>query len=82
MYRWFDNQERFIVKFCLLVPALVDEPLIHPTVYIPLMDNSDPAVVEKKEVAGFEKAAITEVVQKSGGKKGKNATDKSERKGN
>lgn len=64
------------------VPPLVVEPLIHPTVYIPLMDNSDPAVVEKKEVASFEKAAITEVVQKSGGKKGKNVTDKSERKEN
>ncbi|XP_066464372.1 kinectin isoform X13 [Eleutherodactylus coqui] len=58
------------------VLALVDEPLIHPTVYIPLMDNSDPTVVVKKETAGLEKAAITEVVQKSGGKKGKNVTDK------
>ncbi|KAG9481328.1 hypothetical protein GDO78_010526 [Eleutherodactylus coqui] len=64
------------------VLALVDEPLIHPTVYIPLMDNSDPTVVVKKETAGLEKAAITEVVQKSGGKKGKNVTDKGERKGN
>ncbi|XP_066464363.1 kinectin isoform X4 [Eleutherodactylus coqui] len=62
------------------VLALVDEPLIHPTVYIPLMDNSDPTVVVKKETAGLEKAAITEVVQKSGGKKGKNVTDKGERK--
>ncbi|XP_069588953.1 kinectin isoform X13 [Ranitomeya imitator] len=58
------------------VPPLVDEPLIHPTVYIPLMDNSDQAVVEKKEMASSEKAVIMEVVQKSGGKKGKNATDK------
>ncbi|XP_073494890.1 kinectin isoform X8 [Phyllobates terribilis] len=58
------------------VPPLVDEPLIHPTVYIPLMDNSDQAVVEKKEMASSEKAMITEVVQKSGGKRGKNATDK------
>ncbi|XP_073442174.1 kinectin isoform X11 [Dendrobates tinctorius] len=58
------------------VPPLVDEPLIHPTVYIPLMDNSDQAVVEKKEMASSEKAVIMEVVQKSGGKRGKNATDK------
>ncbi|KAM3920137.1 kinectin isoform 10-T10 [Leptodactylus fuscus] len=58
------------------VPAFIDEPLIHPTVYIPLMDNSEPVVVEKKEIASFEKAVITEVVQKSGGKKGKNVTDK------
>ncbi|XP_069588996.1 kinectin isoform X18 [Ranitomeya imitator] len=64
------------------VPPLVDEPLIHPTVYIPLMDNSDQAVVEKKEMASSEKAVIMEVVQKSGGKKGKNATDKGERKEN
>ncbi|XP_056403030.1 kinectin isoform X3 [Hyla sarda] len=64
------------------VPVLVDEPLIQPTVYIPLMDNSDPVVVEKKENASFERATITEVVQKSGGKKGKNIADKSERKEN
>ncbi|KAM4014592.1 kinectin isoform 3-T3 [Anomaloglossus baeobatrachus] len=64
------------------VLPLVDEPLIHPVVYIPLMDNSDQAVVEKKEPASFEKAVITEVVQKSGGKRGKNAADKGERKEN
>ncbi|XP_075699383.1 kinectin isoform X3 [Rhinoderma darwinii] len=64
------------------VPALVNEPLIRPTVYIPLMDNSDPAVVEKKDITKFERAEITEVVQKSGGKKGKNVTDKGERKEN
>ncbi|XP_071971841.1 kinectin isoform X10 [Engystomops pustulosus] len=57
-------------------PALVDEPLIQPTVYIPLMDNSEPVVVEKKEVVNFQKPVVTEVVQKSGGKKGKNVTDK------
>ncbi|KAG8539708.1 hypothetical protein GDO81_020501 [Engystomops pustulosus] len=61
-------------------PALVDEPLIQPTVYIPLMDNSEPVVVEKKEVVNFQKPVVTEVVQKSGGKKGKNVTDKGERK--
>ncbi|XP_071971835.1 kinectin isoform X4 [Engystomops pustulosus] len=63
-------------------PALVDEPLIQPTVYIPLMDNSEPVVVEKKEVVNFQKPVVTEVVQKSGGKKGKNVTDKGERKEN
>ncbi|XP_077320553.1 kinectin isoform X10 [Lithobates pipiens] len=55
---------------------LVDEPLIQPTVYIPLMDNSEAPLVEKKEVVNFEKAGIPEVTQKSGGKKGKNVTDK------
>ncbi|XP_068110497.1 kinectin isoform X13 [Hyperolius riggenbachi] len=56
--------------------ALVDEPLIQPTVYIPLMDNTEPPVIEKKEVTNYEKAEIPEVTQKSGGKKGKNVTDK------
>ncbi|KAM9294174.1 kinectin [Gastrophryne carolinensis] len=55
--------------------GLVDEPLIQPQVYIPLMDNSEQPLVEKKEVASFEKGEITEVSQKSG-KKGKNVTDK------
>ncbi|XP_063804038.1 kinectin isoform X11 [Pseudophryne corroboree] len=62
--------------------ALVDEPLIHPTVYIPLMDNSDPGVVEKKESMNVEKAKTTETVQKTGGKKGKIVPDKGERKEN
>ncbi|XP_068110494.1 kinectin isoform X10 [Hyperolius riggenbachi] len=62
--------------------ALVDEPLIQPTVYIPLMDNTEPPVIEKKEVTNYEKAEIPEVTQKSGGKKGKNVTDKGERKEN
>ncbi|XP_077320548.1 kinectin isoform X5 [Lithobates pipiens] len=61
---------------------LVDEPLIQPTVYIPLMDNSEAPLVEKKEVVNFEKAGIPEVTQKSGGKKGKNVTDKGEHKEN
>ncbi|XP_018417634.1 PREDICTED: kinectin [Nanorana parkeri] len=56
--------------------ALVEEPLIEPSVYIPLMDNSEPPLVEKREVRNFEKAGIPEVTQKSGGKKGKNVTDK------
>ncbi|XP_075048819.1 kinectin isoform X15 [Mixophyes fleayi] len=55
--------------------ALVDEPLIHPTVYIPLMDNSDPGAAEKKEIVNFEKVEA-EPVQKTGGKKGKIVTDK------
>ncbi|XP_075048808.1 kinectin isoform X4 [Mixophyes fleayi] len=61
--------------------ALVDEPLIHPTVYIPLMDNSDPGAAEKKEIVNFEKVEA-EPVQKTGGKKGKIVTDKGERKEN
>lgn len=59
----------------------MDEPLIQPSVYIPLMDNTEPPL-EKKEVGNFEKAEITEGNQKSSGKKGKNVTDKGERKGN
>ncbi|XP_040189899.1 kinectin isoform X3 [Rana temporaria] len=61
---------------------LVDEPLIKPTVYIPLMDNSEPTLVEKKEVVNFEKVGIQEVTHKSVGKKGKNVTDKGEHKEN
>ncbi|XP_037757145.1 kinectin isoform X8 [Chelonia mydas] len=59
------------------VTALVDEPPIHATTYIPLMDNSDlnPSV-EKKEVADMAKQDITEAIQKSGAKKLKNETDK------
>ncbi|XP_040268520.1 kinectin isoform X1 [Bufo bufo] len=64
------------------VPPLVDEPLIQKAVYIPLMDNSEPPVMEKKDVASLQKAAVPEVVQKSGGKKGKNVTEKVERKEN
>uniref|UniRef100_A0A8C0J554 Kinectin 1 n=1 Tax=Chelonoidis abingdonii TaxID=106734 RepID=A0A8C0J554_CHEAB len=57
--------------------ALVDEPLIHATTYIPLMDNSDLIpLVEKREVADVGKQDITEVIQKSGAKKLKNETDK------
>uniref|UniRef100_A0A8C0J563 Kinectin 1 n=1 Tax=Chelonoidis abingdonii TaxID=106734 RepID=A0A8C0J563_CHEAB len=57
--------------------TLVDEPLIHATTYIPLMDNSDLIpLVEKREVADVGKQDITEVIQKSGAKKLKNETDK------
>nr|XP_032626244.1 kinectin isoform X6 [Chelonoidis abingdonii] len=59
------------------IAALVDEPLIHATTYIPLMDNSDLIpLVEKREVADVGKQDITEVIQKSGAKKLKNETDK------
>ncbi|XP_048709151.2 kinectin isoform X11 [Caretta caretta] len=59
------------------VTALVDEPPIHATTYIPLMDNSDlNPLVEKKEVADMAKQDITEAIQKSGAKKLKNETDK------
>ncbi|KAM9147851.1 kinectin isoform 2-T2 [Pangshura tecta] len=59
------------------VAALVDEPLIHATTYIPLMDNSDlNPLVEKREVADVAKQDITEVIQKSSAKKLKNETDK------
>uniref|UniRef100_A0A8C3XVA2 Kinectin 1 n=1 Tax=Chelydra serpentina TaxID=8475 RepID=A0A8C3XVA2_CHESE len=59
------------------VAALVDEPHIHATTYIPLMDNSDlNPLVEKREVADMAKQDITEAIQKSGAKKLKNETDK------
>ncbi|XP_074852340.1 kinectin isoform X2 [Carettochelys insculpta] len=59
------------------VSALVDEPLIHATTYIPLMDNADlNPLVEKKEVADVAKQDTTEGIQKSTAKKLKNETDK------
>ncbi|XP_018086241.1 kinectin isoform X1 [Xenopus laevis] len=58
------------------VSALVDEPLIQPTVYIPLMDNSEVNVVEKKERANLEKSELPEKLPKTGGKKMKTVTDK------
>ncbi|XP_015262911.1 PREDICTED: kinectin [Gekko japonicus] len=59
------------------VMPLVDEPLIHATTYIPLMDNADqnPAA-GKREVAGLAKPDGIEGLQKSNAKKLKNETDK------
>ncbi|XP_072195215.1 kinectin isoform X15 [Excalfactoria chinensis] len=56
--------------------VLVDEPLIQPTTYIPLMDNSDAGALEKREVVEVTKQNMNEGIQKSGGKKMKNETDK------
>ncbi|XP_052552481.1 kinectin isoform X8 [Tympanuchus pallidicinctus] len=56
--------------------VLVDEPLIQPTTYIPLMDNSDSGALEKREVVEVAKQNMNEGIQKSGGKKMKNETDK------
>nr|XP_009668948.1 PREDICTED: kinectin isoform X6 [Struthio camelus australis] len=56
--------------------ALVDEPLIQPTTYIPLMDNSDASTLEKREAAEVVKQNINEGNQKSSSKKLKNETDK------
>ncbi|XP_003227185.3 kinectin isoform X6 [Anolis carolinensis] len=57
--------------------TLVDEPLIHATTYIPLMDNSDQNLaVEKREVADLMKQDGIEGLQKSNAKKLKNETDK------
>ncbi|XP_015721322.1 kinectin isoform X7 [Coturnix japonica] len=56
--------------------VLVDEPLIQPTTYIPLMDNSDAGALEKREVVEVAKQNMNEGIQKSGGKKMKNETDK------
>ncbi|XP_031461262.1 kinectin isoform X5 [Phasianus colchicus] len=54
--------------------VLVDEPLIQPTTYIPLMDNSDAGALEKREVVEVAKQNMNEGIQKS--KKMKNETDK------
>ncbi|XP_032865641.2 kinectin isoform X2 [Tyto alba] len=56
--------------------VLVDEPLIQATTYIPLMDNSDTGTLEKREVVEIAKQNMNEGIQKSGGKKLKNETDK------
>ncbi|NXL32639.1 KTN1 protein, partial [Glaucidium brasilianum] len=56
--------------------VLVDEPLIQATTYIPLMDNSDTATLEKREAVEVAKQNVNEGIQKSGGKKLKNETDK------
>ncbi|XP_040556663.1 kinectin isoform X8 [Gallus gallus] len=56
--------------------VLVDEPLIQPTTYIPLVDNSDAGALEKREVVEVAKQNMNEGIQKSGGKKMKNETDK------
>ncbi|XP_021573912.1 kinectin isoform X2 [Carlito syrichta] len=57
--------------------VLVDEPLIHATTYIPLMDNADSnPVVDKREVTDLIKPDQVEGIQKSGTKKLKTETDK------
>ncbi|XP_074677163.1 kinectin isoform X3 [Strix aluco] len=56
--------------------VLVDEPLIQATTYIPLMDNSDTATLEKREAVEVAKQTVNEGIQKSSGKKLKNETDK------
>ncbi|OXB57955.1 hypothetical protein ASZ78_009362 [Callipepla squamata] len=56
--------------------VLVDEPLIQPTTYVPLMDNSNAGALEKREAVEVAKQNVNEGIQKSGGKKMKNETDK------
>ncbi|XP_072819198.1 kinectin isoform X4 [Vicugna pacos] len=57
--------------------VLVDEPLIHATTYIPLMDNADAnPVVDKREVVDLIKPDQVEGIQKTGSKKLKIETDK------
>lgn len=56
---------------------MVDEPLIHATTYIPLMDNADSnPVVDKREVIDLIKPDQIEGIQKTGAKKLKTETDK------
>ncbi|XP_028614330.1 kinectin isoform X22 [Grammomys surdaster] len=57
--------------------VLVDEPLIHATTYIPLMDNANSnLVMEKREIIDMIKPDHVEGIQKSGTKKLKIETDK------
>ncbi|XP_017371291.1 kinectin isoform X7 [Cebus imitator] len=57
--------------------VFVDEPLIHATAYIPLMNNADSSpVVDKREVIDLLKPDQVEGIQKSGTKKLKTETDK------
>ncbi|KAM5241701.1 kinectin isoform 14-T18 [Hipposideros larvatus] len=57
--------------------VLVDEPLIHATTYIPLMDNADSnPVVDKREVIDLIKPDQVEGIQKTAAKKLKTETDK------
>ncbi|XP_078191151.1 kinectin isoform X16 [Callithrix jacchus] len=57
--------------------VFVDEPHIHATAYIPLMDNADSSpVVDKREVIDLLKPDQVEGIQKSGTKKLKTETDK------
>lgn len=57
--------------------ALVDEPLIHATTYIPLMDNVDSSPgVDKREVVDLIKPDQVEGIQKVAAKKLKTETDK------
>uniref|UniRef100_A0A8C3WEG8 Kinectin 1 n=1 Tax=Catagonus wagneri TaxID=51154 RepID=A0A8C3WEG8_9CETA len=57
--------------------VLVDEPLIHATTYIPLMDNADSnPVVDKREIIDLIKPDQAEGIQKTGAKKLKIETDK------
>ncbi|NWV01442.1 KTN1 protein, partial [Upupa epops] len=56
--------------------VLVDEPLIQPSTYIPLMDNSDAGPLEKREVVEVAKQNANEAIPKSNNKKMKNGTDK------
>lgn len=56
---------------------MVDEPLIHATTYIPLMDNADSnPVVDKREVIDLIKPDQVEGIQKTGAKKLKIEADK------
>ncbi|XP_036164099.1 kinectin isoform X12 [Myotis myotis] len=56
--------------------VLVDEPLIHATTYIPLMDNADSSPVVKREVVDLIKPNQVEGIQKMGAKKLRVETDK------
>ncbi|XP_037064482.1 kinectin isoform X8 [Peromyscus leucopus] len=57
--------------------VLVDEPLIHATTYIPLMDNANSnLVMDKREIIDMIKPDHVDGIHKSGAKKLKIETDK------
>nr|XP_042140679.1 kinectin isoform X8 [Peromyscus maniculatus bairdii] len=57
--------------------VVVDEPLIHATTYIPLMDNANSnLVMDKREIIDMIKPDHVEGIHKSGAKKLKIETDK------
>uniref|UniRef100_A0A8C8TR83 Kinectin 1 n=1 Tax=Peromyscus maniculatus bairdii TaxID=230844 RepID=A0A8C8TR83_PERMB len=59
------------------VAVVVDEPLIHATTYIPLMDNANSnLVMDKREIIDMIKPDHVEGIHKSGAKKLKIETDK------
>ncbi|XP_078515984.1 kinectin isoform X15 [Lissotriton helveticus] len=69
------SKKKNAVKKQKIENGLVDEPLIHATTYIPLMDKTEVNPAMEKEMTDLEKGDITENIHKSSGKKQKNETE-------